>query len=134
MIVLISGSRDICNTDVLENALSESGFPIDLIVHGDARGVDRTAKSWANQNGIPSIEFKANWLEHGKKAGPIRNSEMITYVKKNCECGGALIAIWDGESKGTWNTIYSAYRAGLRVFIKTIITPGPENVCRRGKE
>ena len=134
MHVIIAGSRYINDFDILEEAIFESGFPIDFVVHGDAIGVDKMAMKWAQQNKLPSVMFKADWLQFNKRAGPIRNSEMIKHVKEHCECGGALIAIWNGESKRTFNIISQAYKAGLRVFVKTIINPGPENLKRRGKE
>lgn len=134
MHIIISGSRTISDMEILSSAIFESGFPIDVVIHGDARGIDSLAKKWCKINSIPAIEFKAHWLEFGKKAGPLRNYEMIKYAKENCECGGALVAIWDGESRGTFNTIMQAHKAGLRVFVKTLIIPGPENLKRRGIE
>lgn len=134
MYIIIAGSRSINDERVVEEALAESGFPIDVIVQGGARGVDTLAKKYAQKNNLPHIEFGANWNKHGKRAGPIRNAEMVRYAKESCECNGALVAIWDGESRGTFNIITQAFKAGLRVFVKTIINPGPENVARRGKE
>jgi hypothetical protein len=46
-------------------------------------------------------EFPANWVEHGRAAGPIRNGQMADYAD-------ALIAVWDGKSKGTGNMINQA--------------------------
>lgn len=50
------------------------------------------------------------WAELGDQAGPIRNSRMVA-------CAEALIAVWDGQSSGTKDTIEKAQRAGLRVFV-----------------
>lgn len=123
MYVIVSGSRRIWNEKVIEDAIIESGFPIDVIIHGDARGVDRLAGEWAIKRNIHTVVFKADWNEHGKRAGPIRNAEMVKYAAESCKDGGALVAIWDGESKGTFNAIYQAHRKGLKVFVRTINNP-----------
>lgn len=47
---------------------------------------------------------------YGKRAGHIRNRQMA-------ECSEALIALWDGKSKGTQNMINVAGELNLRVFI-----------------
>jgi len=43
-------------------------------------------------------EFKADWDEHGKRAGYVRNAEMAEY-------GNRLFAIHDGKSRGTKHMI-----------------------------
>jgi hypothetical protein len=48
--------------------------------------------------------------KYGKSAGPIRNRAMAEYA-------GALIAIWDGSSRGTLNMIETAKKLELKVFI-----------------
>jgi hypothetical protein len=45
-----------------------------------------------------------------KRAGPLRNFEMA----KNRD---GLIAVWDGQSRGTGNMIENASKLGLQVFI-----------------
>jgi hypothetical protein len=55
--------------------------------------------------------FPADWKTHGKAAGPIRNRQMA----KNAE---ALIALWDGNSRGTKNMIETATKLGLKVYVK----------------
>jgi hypothetical protein len=49
-------------------------------------------------------------LGDGRKAGPLRNSEMV----KNAD---ALIALWDGASNGTRDVIMKARTAGLKVYV-----------------
>jgi hypothetical protein len=119
MKIVISGGRDISNYDLIKEAILESGFSIDCIIHGDMSGVDKLGKRYAKERGVPEVPFPANWTEHGKAAGPIRNSEMINFVKDE-EAG--LVAVWDGRSKGTWDCIRKAYAAGLHVFVKCVGT------------
>jgi len=113
MKVIIAGSRDIIDYDLVVQAVAESGFVITELVCGMAQGVDMLGYRYAKDHRIPIKEFPANWDKHGRAAGPIRNKEMALYAE-------ALIAMWDGESKGTKNMIDLATRQGLTVFVKTI--------------
>jgi hypothetical protein len=54
-----------------------------VIIHGVARGADSLSGKWAKANGIDVIEFPANWNKHGKRAGPIRNQQMLDEGKPN---------------------------------------------------
>ena len=73
----------------------------------------RTVYTWAFRTGTDVKEFPANWARHGRSAGPIRNQEMAEYAD-------ALIALWDGKSKGTENMISEAQKRGLKVYIHLI--------------
>lgn len=110
MKVIIAGSRDFNDYRVLTKAIMKSGLKIEEVVCGMARGVDLLGKQWADQRGIYVKEFPADWNAHGRRAGPIRNAEMAKYAD-------ALIAIWDGESKGTANMISQARLKNLKVFV-----------------
>jgi hypothetical protein len=94
MRTIIAGSRDIDDKKLLESAIAESKFNITIVVCGEARGIDWLGKEWAINHDIPVHSFPANWSLHGKSAGFIRNTEMA-------ENADALIAVWDGESRGT---------------------------------
>ena len=102
MKLLICGSRCITNWDYIYDCINEimeeyEGL-IYEIIEGDAEGVDRIAGIYAAEHHIRSIVMPANWRKHGKKAGFIRNKEMVDLCDKG-------IAIWDGYSKGTKHTI-----------------------------
>ena len=113
MRTIIAGSRE--NTDFLlvKKAIEESGFDITEVVSGTCRGVDQHGEDWAEGHGIPITKFPADWNTYGKKAGYIRNKEMADYAD-------ALIAVWDGKSKGTKITIDLAHNYGLSVFVYRI--------------
>jgi len=113
MKVIIAGSREIFDYNIVKEAIEESKFEITEVVSGTARGVDSLGERWAYEHKIPVKRFPADWDKHGKAAGIIRNSEMANY-------GEALIAIWDGESRGTKNMIDTAKKKNLQVFIKII--------------
>jgi len=107
---IIAGSRDITDYSLIQEAVVESRFDITQIVSGGARGVDKLGEQYAKNNNIDCIIFPANWTQDGKAAGPIRNKKMGDYAN-------ALIAIWDGESRGTGHMISYAKSKGLKVYI-----------------
>lgn len=75
-----------------------------------AKGVDTLGEQWANINSVAVKRFPADWNKYGRGAGPVRNRQMSEY-------GDALIAIWDGKSRGTENMIEEARKRNLRIFI-----------------
>jgi hypothetical protein len=111
MKVIIAGGRTITDYSLVLSALAESEFIPTEIVSGMAPGVDTLAIQYATENNLPLAEFHADWKKFGKAAGPIRNRVMA-------EHGEALIAIWDGESRGTKNMIEEATKRGLKVYVK----------------
>jgi hypothetical protein len=110
MKTIIAGSRTITDYSLVEDAVRKSGFHITRVVSGHARGVDTLGEQWANEHIVPLVIFEAHWEVFGKRAGIIRNCEMASYAD-------ALIAIWDGQSKGTAHMIDAAKRAGLKVYV-----------------
>jgi len=76
-----------------------------VIVSGGACGVDSIAEQWAEEHEVSALIFKPNWKLYGKRAGAIRNAEIVSA----CEW---LIAFWDGKSKGTKISIDLAKKKG----------------------
>ncbi|ARK07520.1 hypothetical protein LAV_00145 [Sphingobium phage Lacusarx] len=54
---------------------------IEELGQGEATGVDRFAKEWAQAAGVPTRDYKADWDRHGEAAGGIRNEEMLIDFK-----------------------------------------------------
>jgi hypothetical protein len=117
MKVIIAGSRGITDIRVVEEAMRLCGFVVTEVVSGTASGVDRLGEQWAQKRNIPIKRFPADWAKHKRAAGFIRNKIMVEYVK---ETKGAVVAIWDGQSRGTSHTIDLAKEAGLQLFIHTV--------------
>jgi hypothetical protein len=96
MKVIIAGSRDFNDYNLLKNncdvLLSLTKENIE-IVSGGARGADSLGERYAQENNLELKIFPADW-SIGKGAGFIRNKQMADY-------SDALIAFWDGKSKGT---------------------------------
>jgi len=87
--VVVTGGRDFDDKDfawsVIQRIAESRG--ISLLGHGDATGLDTLAKECCNQMHIPTQAFpvtRADWREHGKRAGPRRNKAMLLEVKPEC--------------------------------------------------
>ena len=112
MKLIIAGSRGISNPyDKVLLAIDKFQlFPIDEVISGTARGIDKAGEEYANSRGIPLKKFPASWSLFGRWAGSVRNAEMAGYAD-------TLLAIWDGQSKGTKNMIETARKQELKVHI-----------------
>lgn len=118
MRTIIAGSRTITEYAIVLQAIAASGFKITSVVSGTASGVDRLGERYAREQALPLHQYPAEWVKHGKSAGPIRNRKMAD----NAE---ALIAIWDGESSGTRNMIQEALKRSLEVYVHNVQQPAP---------
>lgn len=110
MRTIIAGSRDIKDYALVVDAINKAPWKPSLIISGGAKGVDTLGEQWAEANDIPVEKYHANWKQFGRAAGPIRNRDMA-------EKADALIAIWDGKSKGTKSMIDLATNSGLPVYV-----------------
>ncbi|MFA5623272.1 MAG: DUF2493 domain-containing protein, partial [Candidatus Dojkabacteria bacterium] len=111
--VIIAGSRGITDYEEVKQAYIQADLPIRTIVSGKANGVDTLGEKLAKELKVPVLEYPADWDKYGKSAGYVRNKEMAVVAD-------ALIAIWDGESKGTKNMIDIMRYMGKKVFIRTV--------------
>lgn len=98
MRVIVAGSRSIRDRLVIEKVIADSGFDIREVVSGGAKGVDRLAEDWARARGVAVRVFRPDWQRFRRGAGLARNREMAVYAD-------ALVAVWDGESRGTAHMI-----------------------------
>jgi hypothetical protein len=111
MKTIIAGSRKIKKMSLVARAIEKSGINISMVLSGKAKGVDILGELWAKENNVPVMGFLPEWKRYGRGAGLKRNLEMI-------ETADALIAIWDGKSRGTAHTIREAKKKGLLVFVE----------------
>ena len=110
MRVIVAGSRSITDPHYVRKAIRLSGFEVSLVVCGEANGVDKLGADWARQCSVSVASYPADWKTHGYAAGFKRNRQMA-------DNADALIAIWDGRSRGTEDMIQVAKAKGLRVFV-----------------
>lgn len=95
--ILVCGGRNFGNTkaerdyifECLDNFCLQHGYvtedhnkdavwlPVVTVIAGAAKGVDTAAVDWAITNWCDFIEFPADWKTHGKKAGYLRNVQML---------------------------------------------------------
>jgi hypothetical protein len=92
----IVGSRNFSNYKLVCDTIGST--PVSHIVSGGAKGADSMGVRYAQAHCIPYSVYPANWSKHGKKAGYMRNRQIV----ENCDI---VIAFWDGKSKGTKLTI-----------------------------
>ena len=118
MVVLISGSREGFNYREFSAGLSEviGDRKVSEMVAGGARGIDKYAKRFADSNGITFTEMNADWDLNGKKAGAIRNIEMLDYVSGICE-NPMVVAFVSDFSNGTMHMIKSSKSRGIVTHI-----------------
>ena len=76
-VVAVTGGRDYSDAGVVNRALSHllKAGPF-VLVHGGASGADHLCALWGAWHGIPVEAYPADWSQHGRKAGPIRNEAM----------------------------------------------------------
>ena len=99
MRLVIAGSRKITEYSVVQYVMQQTQFAKPLVVlSGCARGVDSLAIRWANEERVKVEYWPADWASHGKHAGYMRNVDMVN-------AADALLAVWDGDSRGTAHTI-----------------------------
>jgi hypothetical protein len=99
-------------TVVLSRLIRRYGRGGFVIVHGDCGGIDATFREACRDRQIPEEAHPARWDELGKKAGPIRNQEMVD--------AGADFAIAVhrslGYSRGTSDCVRRCLAAGIPVY------------------
>ena len=113
MKILIAGSRKFKVLRKVEDWLDHNCNDNDIIISGGATGPDKVAEEYAREYDIPFEIFYPDWDKYGKKAGPLRNEEMVKIANK-------VVVFWDGESKGSKSTIDFAlkYKKSLEVIFE----------------
>lgn len=109
MRIAIVGSRQFANPrkvreyvmDLICNTQEDGEF---VIVSGGAAGPDTIAEEVADQFQVPVALYLPAWDVHGKRAGVFRNQEIVDKADR-------VVAFWDGESKGTLDTIKRTLKA-----------------------
>jgi hypothetical protein len=113
MQVIVAGSRSFTDYSFLERKLthlfSRCSDSIG-IVSGTARGADMLGERYAAEHGMRITRFPADWDRYKKSAGYRRNVAMAQFAD-------ALVAFWDGHSRGTGHMIDLAREYGLRVRV-----------------
>jgi len=115
MNLIVAGGRDFNDYERLSAVLFDFAerHPNRAItlVSGMARGADKLAWEFCRRENVACIEMPADWDRYGKRAGYLRNEAMA-------DISHALIAFWDGKSKGTKHMIDIAHTLRLEVQVE----------------
>ena len=125
-VILIAGSRNFtCYmqlSKVMDHVLEKTGNPT-LVISGGAPGVDTLAEQWAKEHHFAFKPFPADWKKHGKRAGPLRNSEMM-------QIADVVVALPAPDSIGTLDTIRKAERTKKELFVFNIVASDERSYTR----
>jgi len=107
--VAIVGSREWSDYEIIRDYVYSLDAN-DTVVSGGARGVDSFAEFYAIERGLDVLIFRADWDQHGRRAGLIRNHDIV----QKCD---RLVAFWDGKSTGTQHSVRLAREADKPVLL-----------------
>lgn len=107
--IAVVGSRNITAFDLSPYIPPDCG----LIVSGGARGIDTIAEQYAAAHKIETLVIRPDYERYGR-AAPIRRNDVIV------DHADTVLAVWDGESRGTKYTIDYARKTGKTVQVITI--------------
>lgn len=113
--ILITGSRDWRDQQTVYGALADliRPLPVDqeiIIVNGACpTGADHMAHEWARGYGAVIEAHPANWVRHGRAAGPRRNAEMVQLGADVC------LAFIRNGSPGATHCAALAERTGIPI-------------------
>lgn len=116
MKILVCGGRDYRDRDFVFHTLGSvhAAVVVSCVVHGNASGADSLADEWATSEGIEVRAYPANWTLHGRKAGPIRNSQMLAE-----EPDIELVVAFPGGA-GTADMVAKAKKKGIDTMVHKI--------------
>jgi len=112
MRILITGSRTWTDAEAISNAIRDAwlthGRPYGtIVVHGGARGADYLAGVAAKRQGFGVEVHEADWDTFGKRAGYLRNADMVDAGADIC------LAFIRNESAGATMCANLAQEAGI---------------------
>jgi hypothetical protein len=111
--IIIAGSRHLeVSPYLIEELLLQFKQPtahFEVVSGNCPTGIDACGEKFAELYELPLKKFPADWVTHGKAAGPIRNKLMAAYA----DC---LLLIWNGETAGSQSMLDQMHRAGKPVF------------------
>lgn len=109
----IVGSRTFADIGFVERVVRRllERFGDVVVVTGGARGADQLAEAVARKlcASPPEIHYP-KWATHGRTAGLVRNQQIVN-------ASDEVVALWDGYSRGTIDTVRRAIAANKPVWL-----------------
>jgi hypothetical protein len=119
--LLITGSRDWSDAQVIATELeivqAHEGEQVVLVSGSCPTGADKIAEDIAVKFGWMIERHPADWKTHGKRAGFIRNGEMVEQGADYC------VAFVKDSSPGASNTVVKARIAKIPTKVVAYTTP-----------
>ena len=123
LVIAAGGGRDLAwpHQRIAAELLARSGGRlVHLVLHGGARGADAAIGRAAAQLGWCSLAMPAQWQQHGRAAGPIRNRELLQQAIARAEAhtspgslASVLVVAFPG-GPGTASLVQQARRMAPR--------------------
>lgn len=110
--LIVCGGRNYTNYSAVMQALNDHLGPFadldPVVVTGGAPGADRLAERAAQELGLKTEVFPADWGKLGRAAGPIRNRQML-------DAGSDVVIAFPG-GRGTADMVRAARERGITVI------------------
>lgn len=93
---------------------------------GDAAGADAHVRNWCLSNRVSYTVYRADWDNHGKQAGPIRNNAMLLGLPDGYRMADLLVGFPEPSKfpripgSGSWGCIGRAFELGIEVVIPPV--------------
>lgn len=105
----VIGSRNL-SINILEDYLPQG---TDEIISGGAKGIDKCAEAFAKRHNIKITVIRPDYKRYGRAAPLKRNDEIVALAD-------VVLAIWDGNSRGTEYVINKCKELGKPLVLKII--------------
>lgn len=125
VVLLVTGGRDFYDEDLVAAAMGlvVEKYQVVHMIHGGAAGADTLAGREAERRGVGSLRVcKPDWERFGKRAGYLRNSEMVSramsmrsQLRGRGESVSVLCLAFPGGA-GTAHMVNQCEAAGIKVL------------------
>ncbi|KKM13816.1 hypothetical protein LCGC14_1712410 [marine sediment metagenome] len=114
--LLVCGSREWTDIEPIRRAMDQAIVdhgPMEVLIHGTCRGPDTIAGDIAQSWGVHVEAYPALWNTYGKRAGYLRNAQMLKEGKPTL-----VLAFPVPGSRGTHMMIGLTHAAGIPIIVR----------------